>query len=166
MLHRGFPLSAAFGRHQRMCIIFPNLGCLRSAAAAALTCDYRVFGSGAVSYTDLSAVRVLFNAELGCRYIRLRVDVDKNVDARHECFAYIQDHAAYARAFPDPATLTMPLDRVGSHAGRKSLAQWLWDGYRSARVIAHVGHWACRQDALDAYFKTSATEIIRLIAAL
>eukprot|EP00873_Tetraselmis_striata_P039279 jgi/Tetstr1/459543/TSEL_004908.t1 len=220
MLHRGFPLSSAFGRHQRLCITFLNLGCLRRAAAAALTCDYRVSSSGAVSYTDLSAVRVLFNAELGCRYIRLRVDVDKNVDARHECFAYIPDHvpclavrpvdmledylrvfrppsgsrllaapkssrigpqafhttpysgfnsafkAAYARAFPDPATRTTPLDRVGSHSGRKSLAQWLWDRYRSARVIAHVGHWACRQDALDAYFKTSATEILRLIAAL
>eukprot|EP00873_Tetraselmis_striata_P004519 jgi/Tetstr1/424783/TSEL_001480.t1 len=220
MLHRGFPLPSAFGRHQRMCITFLNPGCLRRAAAAALTCDYRVSSSGAVSYTDLSAVRVLFNAELGCRYIRMRVDVDKNVDARHECFAYIPDHvpclavrpvdmledylrvfrppsgsrllaapkssrigpqtfhttpysgfnsafkAAYARAFPDPATRTTPLDRVGSHSGRKSLAQWLWDRYRSARVIAHVGHWACRQDALDAYFKTSATEILRLIAAL
>eukprot|EP00873_Tetraselmis_striata_P037592 jgi/Tetstr1/457856/TSEL_004258.t1 len=37
--------------------------------------------------TQLGAVRVLFNAELGCRYIRLRVDVQKNVDDRHECFA-------------------------------------------------------------------------------
>eukprot|EP00873_Tetraselmis_striata_P009932 jgi/Tetstr1/430196/TSEL_020027.t1 len=37
--------------------------------------------------------------------------------------------AAYARAFPDPATRTTPLDRVGSHSGRKSLAQWLWDRY-------------------------------------
>eukprot|EP00873_Tetraselmis_striata_P028641 jgi/Tetstr1/448905/TSEL_036131.t1 len=79
-------------RHQRLCITFLNLGCLRRAAAAALTCDYRVSGSGAVFYTDLSAVRVLSNAELGCRYIRLRVDVDKNVGARHECFAYIPDH--------------------------------------------------------------------------
>eukprot|EP00873_Tetraselmis_striata_P029172 jgi/Tetstr1/449436/TSEL_036531.t1 len=145
----------------------------------------------------LSAVRVLFNAELGCRYIRLRMDVDKNIDARHECFTYIpatclawlsarltcmlEDYlcvfrppsgsrllaapkssrigpqtfhttlysgsnsackAAYARAFPDPATRTTPLDRVSSHSGRKSLAQWLWDRYRSAPVIAHVGHWA------------------------
>jgi len=40
------------------------------------------------------------------------------------------------------------------------------DRYRSARVIAHVGLWAFRQDALDAYFKTSATEILRLFAAL
>eukprot|EP00873_Tetraselmis_striata_P006711 jgi/Tetstr1/426975/TSEL_017188.t1 len=167
------------------------------ASAAALICDFRVSTSGAMSYTDLSAVRVLFNAELGCRYIRLRMDVDKNIDARHECFTYIpatclawlsarltcmlEDYlcvfrppsgsrllaapkssrigpqtfhttlysgsnsackAAYARAFPDPATRTTPLDRVSSHSGRKSLAQWLWDRYRSAPVIAHVGHWA------------------------
>eukprot|EP00873_Tetraselmis_striata_P000781 jgi/Tetstr1/421045/TSEL_012090.t1 len=213
-------LISILERRTRMCITFINLGCLRRAAAAALACDYRVSSSGAVSYTYLSAVRVLLNAELGCRYIRLRVDVDKNVDARHECFAYIPYHvpclvvrpvdmledylrvfrppsgsrllaaskssrigpqtfhttpysgfnsafkAAYARAFPDPATRTTPLDRVGSHSGRKSLAQCLWDCYRSAGVIAHVGHWACRQDAMDAYFKTSATEILLLIAAL
>eukprot|EP00873_Tetraselmis_striata_P006496 jgi/Tetstr1/426760/TSEL_001697.t1 len=49
--------------------------------------------------------------------------------------------AACARAFPDdPATRTTPLDRVGSHSGRKSLAQWLWDRYISARIIAHFGH--------------------------
>eukprot|EP00873_Tetraselmis_striata_P012964 jgi/Tetstr1/433228/TSEL_022516.t1 len=150
-------LSWSAGPHQRLCITSLNLGRLRRAAAAALICDFRVSASGAMSYTDLSAVRVLFNAELGCRYIRLRMDVDKNIDARHECFAYIPDHtfhttlysgsnsackAAYARAFPDPATRTTPLDRVSSHSGRKSLAQWLWDRYRSAPVIAHVGHWA------------------------
>eukprot|EP00873_Tetraselmis_striata_P038016 jgi/Tetstr1/458280/TSEL_044766.t1 len=131
---------------------------------------------------QLSVVRVLFNAELRCRNIRLRVDVDKRVDARHECFAYIPDHtfhtpysgfnsafkAAYVRAFPNTATRTTPrLDRVGSHSGRKSLAQRLCDRYRPAGVIVHVGHWACRKDALDAYYvKTSATEILRLIAAL
>eukprot|EP00873_Tetraselmis_striata_P044065 jgi/Tetstr1/464329/TSEL_009130.t1 len=134
-----------------------------------------------MSYTDLSAVRVLFNAELGCCYIRLRVNVHKNVGARHECFAYIPDHtfhttpysgfnsafkAAYTRAFPGPATRTTPLDRVGSPSGRKSLLTMALDRYRSARVIAHVGHWACRQDALDDYFKTSAIEILRFIAAL
>eukprot|EP00873_Tetraselmis_striata_P011762 jgi/Tetstr1/432026/TSEL_021500.t1 len=70
-----------------------SLRCLRRKAAAALSCDYcRVSGSGAVPCAELSAVRVLFDAELlGCRYIRVRVDVDKNVDARHECF-YIPDH--------------------------------------------------------------------------
>eukprot|EP00873_Tetraselmis_striata_P044236 jgi/Tetstr1/464500/TSEL_009258.t1 len=126
--------SAACGMHQRLCITFMNLGCLRHKAAAALTaCDYRVSSFGAVSYTELSVVRVLFNAELGCRYIRVRGDVDTNVDVRHECFAYIPDpralpgafKAAYARAFPDPDPRTTPLDRVGSHSGRKSLTQWL-----------------------------------------
>eukprot|EP00873_Tetraselmis_striata_P016350 jgi/Tetstr1/436614/TSEL_025410.t1 len=74
--------------------------------------------------------------------------------------------AAYARAFPDPATRSTPLGSVGSHSGRKSLTHWLWDRFLSACVIAHVGHRACHQDALDAYFKTSATEILRLIATL
>eukprot|EP00873_Tetraselmis_striata_P039291 jgi/Tetstr1/459555/TSEL_004920.t1 len=136
MLHRGFPLSSAFGRYQRMCITFLNLGCLRRAAAATLTCDYRVSSSSAVSYTDLSAVRMLFNAELGCRYI--------------------------ACAWMSTRTLT-PVTSASPTSQTTCLA---WLPARSARVIAHVGHWACRQDALDAYFKTSATEILRLIAAL
>eukprot|EP00873_Tetraselmis_striata_P006495 jgi/Tetstr1/426759/TSEL_001696.t1 len=50
MLHRGFSLSSASVRHQRLCITFMNLGCLRRKAAAALTSKYRVSGSGAVSY--------------------------------------------------------------------------------------------------------------------
>lgn len=220
MLHRGFDLWSAPGRHQRLCLLFLNLGCLRRGAAAALTCSYLVRPDGSILYDADSAVQVKFNTELGVRYIQLRVDVDKNVDARHECYAFIPEHvpaldvhpvglledylrtfrppsdglllaaprtrrigparfhptkytgfnsafkAAYARAFPDPATRSANLSRVGSHSGRKSLAQWLWDRYRSARLIAHVGHWACRQDALDAYFKTSATEILRLITAL
>eukprot|EP00873_Tetraselmis_striata_P009123 jgi/Tetstr1/429387/TSEL_019301.t1 len=92
MLYRGFSTSSAFGRHQRLCITFLNLRRLRRKAPTALTCDHRVSGSDAVSDAELSAVRVLFNAELSCRYIRLRVDVDKNVDAQHDCFAYIPDH--------------------------------------------------------------------------
>jgi len=87
-----------------MCITFLNLRCLRRAAAAALTCDYRESGSGAMSYTDLSAVRVLFNAELGCCYIRLRMNVHKNVGARHECFAYIPDHV--------PCLAVQPVDML------------------------------------------------------
>eukprot|EP00873_Tetraselmis_striata_P042793 jgi/Tetstr1/463057/TSEL_007994.t1 len=108
MLHRGFSLSSsAFGRLQRPCITFLNLGSLRRKAVAALTCDYHVSGSGAVSYAELSAVRVLFNAELGCRYISVRVDIEKNVDAPHECFAYIPDHV--------PCLAVRPVDMLENY---------------------------------------------------
>eukprot|EP00873_Tetraselmis_striata_P036983 jgi/Tetstr1/457247/TSEL_004176.t1 len=153
------------------------------------TCDYHVSGSGAIFDAELCEVCVIFGAELGCRHIRMRVVIDKNVDARHECFTYIPDqvlprrapdlpHNSYsdfnsafktasARAFPDPVTRTTPLDCAGSHSVCKYFAQWLWDRYMSAWVIiAHAGHWACRRDAMDAYSKKSATAILRLIAAL
>eukprot|EP00873_Tetraselmis_striata_P009414 jgi/Tetstr1/429678/TSEL_019575.t1 len=186
-------------RHKRLCIIFLELECLRRAAVAAhTTYDHHVSGSGAVSYAELSVVaRVLFGAEIGCCYNRMRMDVDKSVvDARLECFAYIPDHvpclairpvdmledyprvfsppmgghspvgrpqvlrrqtqnfhttlyscfnsafkAAYARAFPNPDTRMTPLDRVSSHSGRKSLAQWLWDRpsrHGSSRMSGNV----------------------------
>eukprot|EP00873_Tetraselmis_striata_P042202 jgi/Tetstr1/462466/TSEL_007462.t1 len=136
-----------------------NLGCLRRATAEALTYEYRVSSSGAVPHTELRAVRVLFDAELGCRY-------DRNFhptpySGRNSAFK-----AACASALPDPATQSAPMGHVGIHSGRKSFAKGLWDRCRSARVIAHVMQWVCRQDALDAYFKTSATENLRPIAAL
>eukprot|EP00873_Tetraselmis_striata_P022292 jgi/Tetstr1/442556/TSEL_030654.t1 len=74
---------------------------------AALTGDYRVSGSGAVFYSELSAT---FHTTPYSGF--------------NSAFK-----AAYARAFRDPATRTTVLDRVGSHSGRKSLAQWLWDRY-------------------------------------
>lgn len=76
MLHRGFSLLSAFGRHPRLCITFLNT----------------MSSFGAISYSELSALRVLLDAELGCRYSRMRVDIDKNVNARHECFPYIHEH--------------------------------------------------------------------------
>lgn len=157
-------------------------------------------------YTELSAVRLLFGAGLGCRYIRLRVDVAKTSTRGTD--AYIPDHAPCLAIRPvdmledyvippsvppppptprpeaaywppprppawRPRTSTppllglqlgvqgrlrvprpgrsTPLGRAGSHSGRKSLAQWLWDLYRSARAIARVGQWAWRQESLDAY---------------
>ena len=66
--------------------------------------------------------------------------------------------SAYARACPLGGATA--LDRVASHSGRKSLAQWLFDAYASHKLIAHVGHWACREDALDAYYKSSPYTII------
>eukprot|EP00873_Tetraselmis_striata_P016349 jgi/Tetstr1/436613/TSEL_025409.t1 len=76
MLHRNFSLSLAFGTLHRLCVTFLDLGYLRRKAATALAvCDHRVSDSGAVSYAWLSTVRLLFDGELGCRYLRLRVDV-------------------------------------------------------------------------------------------
>eukprot|EP00873_Tetraselmis_striata_P014755 jgi/Tetstr1/435019/TSEL_023990.t1 len=83
-----------------------------------------VSGSGAISYAELRAVRVLFDAEIISRYIRMHVDIDKTVDAGHECFAYIPDHLPcmairpldtledYLRVFrgpPPPASPKQPL---------------------------------------------------------
>eukprot|EP00873_Tetraselmis_striata_P041093 jgi/Tetstr1/461357/TSEL_006483.t1 len=83
MLRRGFSLSSAFDRENHLpwykCITFLNLG----------------------------AQAVLFDAELGCRCVRLRVDVDKNVDARHECLAYIPDHV--------PCLAIRPVDMLEDH---------------------------------------------------
>eukprot|EP00873_Tetraselmis_striata_P009433 jgi/Tetstr1/429697/TSEL_019592.t1 len=71
----GFRQAPAHVRHRPTPGVMPP----PAKAAAALTCDYNVSGSGAVSYTELIAVRVIFHAELGCRYIRLRVvDVDRD----------------------------------------------------------------------------------------
>jgi len=62
--------------------------------AAARTCKYSVSGSGAVSYAELSAMRVLFDAELGCRYICLRLVGRRQGRRRyrHDCFTYSPDH--------------------------------------------------------------------------
>ena len=176
---------------------------------------------GSVRYGSDSNVEVLYSVELRQRYIRVRIDVDKNVDGRREVYAYIPEaiptlgvrpvrlledylrrlrppsggfllaaphtrtfsgalsfratpysgfsrafRAAYARAWPNPALRSAHISRVGSHSGRKSLAQWLWDSYRNARLIAHVGHWACREDAMDAYYRTSPTQILTLVSRL
>lgn len=72
---------------------------------------------------------------------------------------------AYLRAVPSSCR-TATLDRIGSHSGRKSLAQWLWDAYGSLRLIADVGHWRCRQDAANLYFFSSRTTILRCLENL
>ena len=72
---------------------------------------------------------------------------------------------AYRRAVPS-ALRSADVDRVGSHSGRKSLAQWLWDSYGSLRLIADVGHWRCRQDAANLYFFSSRSTILRCLRHL
>jgi hypothetical protein len=74
--------------------------------------------------------------------------------------------AAFLRAFPDATGRTTDISRVSSHSGRKSLSQWLWDAYSSQRLIADVGHWRCRKDAVQIYFHTSRATILRCIAGL
>ena len=71
---------------------------------------------------------------------------------------------AYRRAFP--AAREADVTRVGSHSGRKSLAQWLWDAYGSIRLIADVGHWARSKDAVNIYFCSSRQVILRCLARL
>ena len=73
---------------------------------------------------------------------------------------------AYARAVPDPAARSVPLQRVGSHSGRKSLAQWLWDAHSNLRLIADVGHWRCSGDAMQVYFVSSRATILRCLSNL
>eukprot|EP00873_Tetraselmis_striata_P033026 jgi/Tetstr1/453290/TSEL_040282.t1 len=91
MLRRGFSLSTASGRHQRHHLPEPGV---RDASAVPLPprAHLRLPRVRLWRRALLRAQAVLFDAELGCRCIRLRVDVDKNVDARHECLAYIPDH--------------------------------------------------------------------------
>ncbi len=46
-------------------------------------------------------------------------------------------------------------DALGTHSGRKSLAQWLWDDGHCRRIIADAGGWFLKRDAVDLYFKTA-----------
>jgi len=46
-------------------------------------------------------------------------------------------------------------DALGTHSGRKSLAQWLWDDGHCRRIIADAGGWFLKRDAVDMYFKTA-----------
>lgn len=95
MLHRTFSLSRASGRGQHLYITFLHLGRLRRAAAAALTCDHQVSGSGTASYGEHIVVYASSTAKMCCHYVRIRVDVDKNVDTWRECYAYIPDHLPF-----------------------------------------------------------------------
>jgi hypothetical protein len=72
--------------------------------------------------------------------------------------------AAYKLAFP----LVKPeyLKMLGSHSGRKTLAQLLWDNGWSRRVIADAGGWFLKKEAMDLYFKTSAHVILQALASL
>ena len=63
----------------------------------------------------------------------------------------------YQKAFPGATDAK----DFGSHSGRKSLSQWLWDDGYPRRLIADMGGWFIKKDAIDLYFKTSRAVIIR-----
>lgn len=71
---------------------------------------------------------------------------------------------AYRRALPGCAPAL--LARVGSHSGRKSLAQWLWEAYGSVRLVADVGHWRHSGEALNIYFVSPRRVILQCLARL
>ena len=213
----GFDLSSAHGLHHRLCLMLLTLGCLRRVAAAHLRVFYRLEGAKVV-FEEQSDVKVLYDDTEGMFYLRLRVNVDKNVREREEVYAYVPSafrnlsarpvdvlldylrrvrppsgsyllaaprsarlpavgfhstpyrgmcaafkravQAAFPRATPELVT------RVGSHSGRKSLAQWLWDAYASLRLICDVGHWKSSGDAVSLYFVSSRHVILRCLASL
>ena len=68
--------------------------------------------------------------------------------------------AAVKRAFSAVFPRDKLVDLIGSHSGRKSLAQWLWDAGHCRRVIANACGWFMKRDAVDLYFKTSAKQIL------
>ena len=61
--------------------------------------------------------------------------------------------------FPLDATVEL----IGSHSGRKSLAQWLWNAGHCRRVIADAGGWFMKRDAVDLYFKTARHTILSMV---
>ena len=48
------------------------------------------------------------------------------------------------------------LSRIGSHSGRKTLSQLLWEHGFSRQLIADAGGWYIKREAVDLYFRTSA----------
>ena len=71
---------------------------------------------------------------------------------------------AYKKAFPDVSAAY--LSRIGSHSGRKTLSQLLWEHGFSRQLIADAGGWYIKREAVDLYFCTSALLILRALLAL
>lgn len=71
---------------------------------------------------------------------------------------------AYKLAFPDVSPAY--LKRIGTHSGRLTLAQLLWNQGFERRLIADAGGWFIKREAVDLYFSTAALHIIRAVAAL
>ena len=71
---------------------------------------------------------------------------------------------AYKKAFPDVSDVY--LSRIGSHSGRKTLSQLLWEHGFSRQLIADAGGWYIKREAVDLYFRTSELLILRALLAL
>jgi hypothetical protein len=75
---------------------------------------------------------------------------------------YLRD--AYKRAFPQ--VTPEHLKKLGTHSGRKTLSQALWDHGFSRRLIADAAGWFLKKEAMDIYFRTSALMILRALSTL
>jgi len=71
---------------------------------------------------------------------------------------------AYRTAHPDAPQESV--SRLGSHSGRKTLAQMLWNAGFARRLIADAGGWFLKREAIDLYFKTAPAVILKAIASL
>ena len=65
--------------------------------------------------------------------------------------------AMYQYAFPSASDVK----DFGSHSGRKTMAQWLWDDGYPRRLIADMGGWFIKRDAIDLYFTTGRSVILK-----
>ena len=63
----------------------------------------------------------------------------------------------YQYAFPQ----AVDAKDFGSHSGRKTMAQWLWDDGYPRRLIADMGGWFIKRDAIDLYFTTGRSVILK-----
>jgi hypothetical protein len=71
---------------------------------------------------------------------------------------------AYRRAFPQATAEYLKM--LGTHSGRKTLAQLLWDRGFSRRLIADAGGWFLKKEAMALYFKTAPHVILAALASL
>ena len=71
---------------------------------------------------------------------------------------------AYVKTFP--LANVAEVEALGSHSGRKSLAQWLWEDGFAKRFIADIGGWFIKQEAVHLYFASSREMILEVLAML
>ena len=74
-----------------------------------------------------------------------------------KCAAVVK--MAYRAAFPEGDKAK----QLGSHSGRLSLAQQLWSDGHCRRIIADIGGWFMKRDAVDLYFETQRQVILRAV---
>lgn len=68
----------------------------------------------------------------------------------------------YARAFP--MSTSEMLDTIGSHSGRRTMAEFIWAcSNHDVRVVADMGHWAILRGAVEKYFSTCTEEKLWLL---